>query len=352
MDDKIKQNIALETIKVLKSRMDSFPDTANMIRNAPFHKAFLRAFKSRLSSLHTDVDNIISISSWLHGFNTTLGQSFFENVANSLCDGEKRKFSGEEFKIYENQEIAIAEIMTNLKNGDTPPNVLKEDAILKENAHGKLITGTNFTVDCFFEDKNKIVAIELKSVRPNSGETRGEKQKILKAKAALRHYYGKIPGCQDKKVYYYFGFPFDPTADTDTGYCEESFMNNMVEFSKFCAPNEILLADKLWSFLSGEANTMAQILNIICNISNDTFYQDFCFLCMPHVIEQDSQKYREIISRWHLTDEVAILDHWNEIVAINDSQVKKQIYANIFKDNGELNTKRVEKLLSIISSTR
>jgi hypothetical protein len=60
----------------------------------------------------------------------------------------------------------------------------------------------------FFEDNNSVTAIELKSVKPNSGEMRGEKQKILEGKAAL---FRKFP---QKKIKFYIGFPFDPTADS------------------------------------------------------------------------------------------------------------------------------------------
>ena len=40
-----KERIALEIIKTLKSRFDNFPEDASDNRNAPFHEAFLEAFK-------------------------------------------------------------------------------------------------------------------------------------------------------------------------------------------------------------------------------------------------------------------------------------------------------------------
>ena len=45
----------------------------------------------------------ISLSCWLQGFNTSLGQSFFESVAHILCDeGEKGMYAltkkGEKYK--------------------------------------------------------------------------------------------------------------------------------------------------------------------------------------------------------------------------------------------------------------
>ena len=348
MNDKIKQSIALETIKILKSRFDSFQDVDMNARNAPFHKAFLRAFKTRFSGINTDTDKLVNISSWLHGFNTALGQTFFEKIAQALCYGEKRKFRGNEFKIYKKQEEVIAEHMTKLKNGEICPNVKNEDKMLAEAAECELVACANFTADCFFEDDEKIVAIELKSVRPNSGQTHDEKQKILKAKAALRRYYKKIPACQNKKIYYYFGFPFDPTAQKDTGYCKKTFMDNMIEFSKFCDPDEILLSDELWSFLSGEKETMTEILNIINDISNDTFYDEFTFLCSLHAIDSKPEKYRDILSRWHLIDEVIILDNWKKFASTGNVQIKRYMNSNIFNNDGKLNVKRNETLLTFI----
>ena len=192
MDAIKKQFIALETVKILKSRFDSFPSDTTIARNAPFHKAFLGAFESKFEELHTNSDALLNVSSWIHGLNTTLGQSFFESVAHILCNGDKKTFPGLEYKLYAEQERIISEHMTDLKNGTIAPNTIEEDEMLQRSARGNLVIGTNFTADCFFEDEEKIVAIELKSVRPNSGETRGEKQKILKAKAALRHYYSSI----------------------------------------------------------------------------------------------------------------------------------------------------------------
>ena len=123
----------------------------------------------------------------MQGLNTTLGETFFESVAHILCDGAKEPCKGSEFKIYAKQDSIISEIMTDLKNGERVPSVSDEEALIAFCASGEMVTGTNFTVDCYFEDENNIVAIELKSVRPNSGETRGEKRKILQAKAALKN---------------------------------------------------------------------------------------------------------------------------------------------------------------------
>ena len=114
-----------------------------------------------------------------------------------------------------------------------------------------------FTVDCYIERKNEVIAIELKSVRPNSGEGRGEKQKILYAKSALKLLY------PNKKIKYFLGFPFDPTSKTAVGHNKERFFNYLIEFKKFFAPNEVLVATEFWDFLSGSKNTMEEILDVI-----------------------------------------------------------------------------------------
>lgn len=77
MNSRKKQEIAKVIVKLLKSRFDTFPEDAAAPRNAPFHKAFLQAFADKFDAAGTNVDAMISMSSWMHGLNTTLGQVFF-----------------------------------------------------------------------------------------------------------------------------------------------------------------------------------------------------------------------------------------------------------------------------------
>ena len=93
IEDSKKERIAFEVIKTLFSRFENFPEDASNNRNAPFHEAFLRAFSNKLNNRVSDIPFFISLSSWLHGLNTTLGQSFFESVAHILSDGYKREFT-------------------------------------------------------------------------------------------------------------------------------------------------------------------------------------------------------------------------------------------------------------------
>lgn len=145
MNDFKKELIALEVIRTLKSRFDNFPEDASDNRNAPFHEAFLNAFKIRIEKHVTDIPIFVSLASWMHGLNTSLGLSFFENVAHILSDGIKRKFVDQ--LITAEQQSVISNIISGLKNHTREPNLIKEneEIFLK---HGEpTVYATNFTAD-------------------------------------------------------------------------------------------------------------------------------------------------------------------------------------------------------------
>ncbi|MFZ2800379.1 MAG: TdeIII family type II restriction endonuclease, partial [Syntrophorhabdus sp.] len=191
LQDNVKEKISIEIIRTLVGRFGTFPDDANANRNAPFHEAFLKAFSNKLGKDNINPQILISLSSWLHGLNTTLGQQFFEKVAHILSGGEKRAFTNE--KISRKQKSAISDIITNLKNSEREPNMIEEDKQIESCMGPADIAATNFSADVFIQD-DSIVAIELKTVNPNSGVLKEEKHKILEAKAVLRRLY------PDKKV--------------------------------------------------------------------------------------------------------------------------------------------------------
>lgn len=326
IDKRKKELIAQTIIKILVSRFSSFPEDGNNNRNAPFHVAFLNAFSDKLNGRVRDIPDYISLSSWLQGLNTSLGQSFFESVAHILCDGQKRDFKGE--VIYTNQVNAISEIMIDLKNSTQVPSLSREDKIILDNNNGSTQNASNFTADCYYETDNEIVAIELKSVRPNSGEMRGEKQKILQAKAVLR----KLN--PNKTVKYFFGFPFDPTATTDSSYDKQRFIKYLVEAEKFIDKSELLIADELWSFLLGEENgVMDELIHIINTIATPLFMDKYTS------VQEKTQGYENILTEWFLDSEKYIFDNQNRILSNSFKRIANQ---TIFKsyDDGSYNHKR------------
>ena len=338
MIDKLKtQLIALEVIRVLKTRFDNFPEGSQENRNAPFHEAFLNAFKDKIERYVDNTPFFISLASWLHGLNTTLGQSFFENVAHILSDGEKKTFK--DCKYYENQEAVIIEIITDLQNGSRKPNLYEENKAIFSVQSGELKEASNFTADVFIMDDGYIEAIELKSVRPNAGEMRGEKLKILKAKACLKLKY------PDKDIRYYIGFPFDPFSDTPTGYNKERFMKHLVEFEKYFDPEEVLLAGELWDRLSGEKNTMEMILSIINDIATPSFIEEFNFINELENLLNDKERYLDTLKRWHLYYELEIAGSYERLKA----RYSKVMNQAPFKQDGKYNFIRAFELLRAIT---
>lgn len=336
------QAISLEVIKTLYSRFEKFPVNAENNRNAPFHKAFLNAFSDKLEGKVSDIPFFISLSSWLHGLNTTLGQSFFENVAHILSGGQKKSFTKKTtlLKITTKQKENIAQIITDLKNGNKKPDLEAENKLIFIN-EGEEIEANAFTVDVFIQDDNSIICIELKTVKPNAGEMRGEKQKILEAKAALYHTF------PNKKIEYYMGFPFDPTSETDTGYDKERFLAQIIDSTKYFDTEEILLAGELWNFLSSRPQTMEELLKIINNIAKPDFMDKYNKLTDATIPIEEKIK---ILSEWNIYTEIKILKNGHKIKNLieNNGRLKRLYHSDIFQE-GKYNWRRANALLQILN---
>jgi hypothetical protein len=309
----VKEKISMEVIKTLKTRFDNFPEDASNNRNAPFHEAFLRAFSDKLDNNVSDVPFFISLASWLHGLNTTLGQTFFERIAHILCNGEKREYTSKKLgnlKITQKQKELINSIVSDLSSSNFIPNLTNENAKIFQNEDSPLVSAMDFSTDVFFEDKNSVVAIELKTVKPNSGEMRGEKHKILEGKVAL---YRNFP---NKKIKFFIGFPFDPTIDpaneARTSFDKTRFLNSIINMNKYFDHTETLVASELWDFLSGEKNTMEEILHIINTISTTAFLEKFNLLA-DHS-KRNTSKYLKQLKEWNLFSEKNLIENDSLIV--------------------------------------
>lgn len=344
--DKIER-ISFQVIKVLFTRFESFPEDASSNRNAPFHSAFLNAFADKFAGKVSDIPFFISLSSWLQGLNTTLGQTFFENVSHILSDGEKREYTSKKLgnlPIDRKQKENINNIITDLSTARTIPNLTNENKKLFINDITESISAIDFSADVFIDDGTQITAIELKSVRPNSGEMRGEKQKILEGKAAL---YKNFSG---KMIRFLIGFPFDPTNENSaTGHNKARFLGSIINMNKYFASDEVLLASELWDFLSGESSTMEQILQIINTIATIEFLTKYDFINNHQNKINNLELYKRHLIEWNLYSELRLVN--------NEETIKMKIRANktltrifnqlVFKD-GEYNIDRFNALNEVI----
>lgn len=345
-----QEKIAHEVIRTLISRFDNFPTDSANNRNAPFHLAFLNAFADKLEGKVPNIPFFISLSSWLHGLSTTLGQSFFESIAHILSDGEKKGFTkgeGSLLKVTNQQKIAVANIMTDLKNGNRTPNLGYENHLIFNTAtQGSDEDANSFTADVFIEDTNQITAIELKTVKPNAGVMRGEKQKILEAKAAL------IKAFPNAEIQYYIGFPFDPTSDTPTGADKIRFLDSIIDGKKYFAPDEVLLASELWDFLSGDLKTMEQILEIINSIATTDFMAKFNFLNKSANRRKGTHQYKKMLQDWFLFSEVELVSKDPIIIKkLNDRSATRIYNQSVFKKENssyKYNSARYHFLIDLI----
>ncbi|MDR0988838.1 MAG: TdeIII family type II restriction endonuclease [Prevotellaceae bacterium] len=357
LSNEIKEKVSLEVIKVLVSRFDSFPEDASNNRNAPFHEAFLNAFSDRLEGKVSDTPFFISLSSWLQGLNTTLGQSFFEHVAHHLCGGEKREYTSKKLgnlKVSQQQRNNIAKIIADISNGAATPNLQQEDELLFQRDNTPLIDAFDFSADVYFETDMHVVAIELKSVKPNSGEMRGEKQKILEGKAALYHLY------PHKKVQFYIGFPFDPTVDPKkediTSFSKSRFLDSIININKFFASDETLVASELWDFLANEKNTMEELLEIINTISTPSFLDKYKFLV--DTSKRETPECLEQLKEWNLFSEIELIENdLTILVSLSDNSLNgsslnssliKVYHKMPFKSTGEYNWERYYTLKKLM----
>lgn len=310
MNDETKEKIAFEVIKTLISRFESFPDDTTTNRNAPFHKAFLNAFKDKLKNKVSNIPFMISLSSWLHGLNTTLGQQFFENVAHIVSNGTKREWTNKKegnLYITKRQKEIINEIITKLSTDEEKPNLKKENKLIFQDDDSEKVKAINFSADIFYEDENSVTAIELKSVKPNSGEMRGEKQKILEGKAALYHKF------KPKKINFFIAFPFDPTSNEDIKYDKDRFLNSIINMKKSFSKEEVLLSAEFWDHINinEKKGTMEEILRIINSIATPDFMKNFKFIQDRQNI--NNKKYIYILKKWYLYNEIKILKNYKKI---------------------------------------
>lgn len=339
-----QEKIAIQVIRTLYNQFDRFFENEPINHNVPFHDAFLGVFSNKLQDKVHSIPTFISLSSWLHGLNTSLGQSFFENVAKILCEGEKKEFTttrNTNLPIEKTQKETISTIITNLSNDSRKPSLIEENNnIFQKPSSSNLIEGTDFTVDVFFENDTEVVCIELKTVNPNKSVFRAEKEKILEAKACLNL---KHPS---KTIKYYLGFPFDPLNDTPCGYDKQRFMNHSVGFTKYFDGDEILLAGELWDYLSETNHTMENILEIINTIATPEFMENITFL-NDHT-NRTQPSYITLLEKWFLYREKTLIEKTAEIKPKLTTRKLQSLYHKSCLPKGEYNEDHITSLLKLL----
>lgn len=345
MDKKLKQDIALQLIQHLHEQYMHFPEMIlkNQVIDEAYQK-YLSDFSTNSNSTSIIIKQDFSISSRFPFISQSLGQSFFENTAQILCGGEKKEFTTRKNKLLveQAQREAIAKIITDLSNGNQNPSLQNENAtIFQQPTASNLVDGTDFTADVFFENDTEVVCIEIKTVKPNKGIFKVEKQKILEAKAALKIKYPQ------KNIKYFLAFPFDPLSEIPCGYDKSRFMGHSVGFTKFFDEAEILLGAEFWDYLSENSQTMEAILNIINTIATPNFMNELAFLNDTQNRTSHKQAYLNLLQKWFLYQEYNLIHQSEQIkVKLTTNKLKNTYNQSCFKD-GEYKWQRVQCLLAL-----
>lgn len=343
-----KERIAIEIVEVLYCQTKEIFRTINPRHTKEYNQTFI-------DSLFDWKFGIISLSSWMHGLNMSLGQSFFENVGQILSGGAKKEFTSKTKslpKLSSSQKLKIANTIIGLSNSDFLSDSLIDREEIKEIVE-ELEDATGFTADIFFEDDKQVVCIELKTVKPNKGVFKVEKQKILEAKAALKTEH------PNKTVKFFIGFPFDPLSDEPTTYNKQRFMNYSVDFRKYFAESEFLLSSELWDYLSGTTQTMETILEIINSIASVEFVENFDFLQDKNNTVVRKDEYLNLLTKWYLFREVSLVKNQEDIYAriSGNKQFIRTFNQDVFKvlrnkDDYkiEYNENRITQLLETLTT--
>lgn len=142
----------------------------------------------------------------------------------------------------------------------------------------------------------------------------------------------------------------DPLSEEPTGSDKMRFMRYSVDFTNFFDPNEVLLADELWNFLSDDSNTMQQLIDIINAVATPEFIDIYNYINTPSNKSIDTIRYIQQLNDWNLQSEAAITANEETILKHieNDKRLLRIFRQPIFK-NGEYNSERLNVLINLLN---
>ena len=80
---------------------------------------------------------------------------------------------------------------------------------------------------------------------------------------------------------------------------------------KYFAEEEVLLSSELWNYLSGEMNTMEQILSIINAIATTKFMEIYEYI--NYNDNRNTDKYKLYLQTWNMYQELFIVSNISKV---------------------------------------
>lgn len=211
----------------------------------------IKPFHERLFSRHR-----IRTTSFFHSCSTSIGVTLFQNIAYVIA---KKKFKKAEKQylvegIFTSKAKSVIEdIIFDLgrKNKDSEkrlPNIKKE---IKEvlAVSGKKGNKSTQIADLFLQDNNKEIYIEIKTIKPNKGESKEAKRTLL-----------KIVSLKNKIVKVLVGMAYNPY--------EPDRFQWPLPLSYFKGGEDLLIGKSFWDFIGGKG-TYEELLKIFEEVGKE-----------------------------------------------------------------------------------
>jgi type II restriction endonuclease TdeIII len=187
----------------------------------------------------------IAAYSFIHSLATTLGMSIYEEVSIIIASENSQecfRSYGVGGVISTFQKSVIANIITELRNGNRQANIRKEtEEVLEASAESGVFQKSGNIADFYMKKNNVENYFEIKTVKPNIDIFEKSKTKLLEWIARRR-----------MSIKVFLAFPYNP-------YYPEPY-SRFTEVGMMDHPNDFLIGEEYWNFLGGE-NTFKELLD-------------------------------------------------------------------------------------------
>jgi len=205
-----------------------------------------------LARLIQDTEKIAAYS-FIHSLATTLGMSIYEEVSVIIASENSQECFrnyGVGGAISTSQKSAIANIITELRNGNRHASIIKEtEEVLKASAENGVFQKSGNIADFYMKRNNVENYFEIKTVKPNIDIFEKSKTKLLEWIARRR-----------TPIKVFLAFPYNP-------YHPEPY-SRFTEVGMMDPPNDFLVGEEYWNFLGGK-NTFKELLDTFDTIGKE-----------------------------------------------------------------------------------
>lgn len=195
----------------------------------------------------------IAAYSFIHSLATTLGMSIYEEVSVIIASENSQECFrnyGVGSVISTSQKSAIANIITELRNGNRQANIIEEtEEVLKVSAEDGVFQKSGNIADFYMKKNNVENYFEIKTVKPNIDIFEKSKTKLLEWIARRR-----------TPIKVFLAFPYNP-------YHPEPY-SRFTEAGMMDHPNDFLIGEEYWNFLGGK-NTFKELLDTFDTIGKE-----------------------------------------------------------------------------------